>query len=127
MNNLFDKKHVFALVGASNTRSKYGNIVFRNLTESEYKVIPINSHEEMIEGIKAYKSIELVPEKIDLVIFVIPPEKVLDELLKIKDLGIMNVWFQLGSESEEAINFCEENKISCTHHACIMVQKPTDD
>jgi predicted CoA-binding protein len=36
-------------------------------------------------------------------------------------LNIRNVWFQPGSESEEAVDFCKKNNINYVAKACIMI------
>jgi uncharacterized protein len=114
-------KKNYAVVGASNNKEKYGYKVTKTLKELGLKVIPINPKEKEILELKVYSTLKKVKEKIDTVVFVVPPnvtEKILEE---VKEVGIENVWFQPGSESEKAINFCKKNKINETHNACIMV------
>ena len=39
------------------------------------------------------------------------------------ELGLERVWMQPGSESEEAIRFCQEKGIKVVHDACAMIRK----
>jgi uncharacterized protein len=122
MSLFVNKSELIALIGASNNKEKFGNKLFLNLLNKGFQVVPINPKESKIEGKKAFSSITLVPDKIGLVIFVVPPQIVVSELEKVKNLGIGRVWFQPGSESQEAIDFCEKNSIEYVSNACIMVE-----
>lgn len=119
---MIEKDDLIAIVGASNDSSKYGNIVMKDLLSKGYGVIPINNHEDFILGKKAYGSIKDVPDKIDAIIFVVPP-KVTETIIEdVKPLGVKKVWMQPGSESPRAIKFCEDNGIECIYNACVMMQ-----
>ncbi len=114
------------VVGASANPEKYGYKIVKNLKERGHNVIPINPKEKEILGLKVYSSVsEFVKQnpktQINWVDLVVPPEIALKIVEEIKSLGLTNVWFQPGSESDKAIKFCAENKINCTHHACMMV------
>jgi uncharacterized protein len=122
MSLFVNKSELIALIGASNNKEKFGNKLFLNLLNKGFQVVPINPKESKIEGKKAFSSITLVPDKSGLVIFVVPPQIVVSELEKVKNLGIGRVWFQPGSESQEAIDFCEKNSIEYVSNACIMVE-----
>lgn len=121
MMNFTDKS--YAIIGASNDTDKYGNKVFKDLQSAGYTVIPINPKQTEIEGVKAYKKVTEVPEKIDVAVLVVPPKVSLAVLPEIKEKGIKEVWFQPGSESDEAILYCTKNKIQATHNMCIMVMR----
>ena len=118
----FLSQEVFAIVGASRDRSKYGNKVYRDLREKGFKVYPVNPNTSEVEGDTCYPDIISLPQKPDVVNTVVPP-KVTEEIVKqCKVLGINRVWMQPGSESEEAIGFCEENGIKVVHSQCAMVR-----
>lgn len=123
VDQLLSKDYVYAIVGASNNQKKYGYKILKDLRDSGYDVIPINPHEKNILGLKVSKSILDVNQKIDVVIFVVPPE-ISNEILKqVKEKDISKVWFQPGSESKKAIGFCQKNKITYLANACIMLDK----
>ncbi|MFA6065138.1 MAG: CoA-binding protein [archaeon] len=114
------------VVGASNNPEKNGYKIVKNLKEKGHNVVPINPKEKELLGIKVYSSIsEFVKEnpkvEINWVDLVVPPEIAQKVIEEVKSLGLTNVWFQPGSESDSAIKFCRDNKINCTHHACMMV------
>ena len=120
---MLNKDFLYAVVGASNDKEKYGYKVFKDLLNAGYKVVPINPTEQEILGERVYPTLSDVKEKIDVVIFVTQPsvtEKVLEQ---VKILGIKNAWLQPGAQSDIAIAFCKNNWIECVHDACIMIQR----
>jgi hypothetical protein len=120
---LLDKRNVFAVVGASRDPEKYGHQVYKDLRSAGYEVYPVNPSAEQILGDKCYADIKRLPKIPDVVDFVVPPkvtEKILQTCI---ELGITKAWLQPGSESEEAIKFCEENGIEVVHGVCVMVQR----
>ncbi|EKD24828.1 MAG: hypothetical protein ACD_80C00147G0002 [uncultured bacterium (gcode 4)] len=120
---MIDKNFLYAIVGASNSKEKYGYKVFKDLLDAGYKVLPINPIEKEILGEKVFSTLSEVKEKIDVVVFVTQPvvtEKILEE---VKKIGIKNVWLQPGAQSDAAIAFCKKNNIGCIYDACIMIQR----
>jgi len=64
--------HVFAVVGATPKREKYGYKIFKSLKEAGYKVYAVNPNHEEIEGERCYASLSELPEKPDVVDIVVP-------------------------------------------------------
>jgi predicted CoA-binding protein len=94
---------VVAVIGASSDRSKFGNRAVRAFRQQGYTVIPINPHEDQIEGLKTYKSVLDVPGAIDMASFYVPPDvgqSVMDEVAK---KGVAEVWLNPGAESDRLI------------------------
>ncbi|MFA6256419.1 MAG: CoA-binding protein [Candidatus Absconditabacterales bacterium] len=120
---MINKDFLYAVVGASNNKKKYGYKVFKDLLDAGYKVLPINPTEKEILGEKVYTNLSDVKEKIDGAIFVTQPIVTQKVLKEVKTLGIKNVWLQPGSQSDAAIEFCKKNTIECVHDACIMIQR----
>ena len=109
---------VVAVIGASNDRSKFGNRAVRAYLRQGHTVIPINPHENEVEGIKAYKSVLDVPGTIDMASFYVPPdvgEQVMNEIAK---KGITEVWLNPGAESDRLIRHAQalhiEPVIACS-------------
>lgn len=113
-----------ALFGMSRDPEKFGNKVYKNLTAKGYKLFPIHPHpvQDEIEGIKCFKSIAELPEKVEGAIMVIPPPKTEKALVDIAKAGIKRVWMQPGAESEAGIKYCEENGIAVIYEECVMVR-----
>ncbi len=78
-----------AVVGASRDTNSIGNIIFRNIISNGYTgtVYPINPNADSVNGVKAYKSLEDLPEPIDLAVISIPAEHVIDAANQAADKG----------------------------------------
>ncbi len=123
VSSFVSKSNVYAVVGASNDPSKYGNKIYVDLKGAGYTVYPVNPKADEIAGDQAYRNLVILPVKPDVVNLVVPPavtEKVVEEC---KRLGIKKVWMQPGSESESAVAYCKDNGISVLHDICIMVER----
>ncbi len=123
MENIINKKYTYALIGASNNEEKYGHKVLKNLLDAGFTVLPVNLGGGEILKQTVYRSIEEIEQKIDVVIFVVPPT-VTEKLIKdVVQSNITKIWLQPGSENEKIIEFCEKNNIQCQHSACIMLEQ----
>ena len=92
-----------AVVGASNDRHKFGNKALRAFQAEGHTVIPINPHENEVEGLKAYKSVLDVPGTIDMASFYVPPEVGEQVIKEVARKGIAEVWLNPGAESDRLI------------------------
>lgn len=93
----------FAVVGASQDRSKYGNKVLRVYMQNKFDVVPINPTAAEVEGLAAYPDLASAPGEFDGVSIITPPkitERVVGDALA---RGIKNIWMQPGAESASAI------------------------
>ena len=98
-----------AVVGASRRRDAIGGIVFRNILAGEFKgaAYPINRTGEPVAGVRAYASIEDLPEVVDLAVVCLPAAHVLaaaESALKagIHGLCVISAGFaEIGEEGRE--------------------------
>jgi len=111
-----------AVIGASANKSKYGNIIVRDLKRKGYEVYPVNPNLDEVEGLKCYPSLENLPEDVELLIFVVPPRVGLQEAKKAVSLGFKRLWFQPGAESEEIANFLKGQEVEYSFYRCVMVE-----
>ena len=94
---------VVAVIGASNNRNKFGNRAVRAYLQQGYTVVPINPHEQAVEGLKTYASVLDVPGPIDMATFYVPPEIGEHVIEEVARKGIAEVWLNPGAESDELI------------------------
>ena len=119
----FINQRVWAVVGASLNPEKYGHRIFRDLRAAGYIVYGINPGGGEIESQRLYPALADLPEEPAVVDIVVPP-KVTEEIVRqCAELGLGRIWMQPGSESEEAIRFCQEKGIKVVHGACAMIRK----
>jgi len=116
---LLQKK--IAVLGVSRSGKKFGNSVMQDLQQKGYQTFAVNPYANEINGRPCYASLESLPEKMDGVVFVIPPEETEKQLPAVSKLGIRHVWLQQGSESKKAIDFCDKNNINYVAGECIFM------
>ncbi|MBD3362212.1 CoA-binding protein [Candidatus Dojkabacteria bacterium] len=120
-NQFLNKDNKIAIVGVSNDKDKWGRKIFDKLLEADYKVVPVNPKYKQIEESTCYSNLKEIPFIVDLVITVVPPEISFNVIRECKQLGIEMIWMQPGSESDEALDFCEKNNLECISNACFVV------
>ncbi len=119
----FVNLRVWAVVGASQDRSKFGNRVFRSLREAGYTVYAVNPKGGELEGAKVYSTLADLPQPPDVVDLVVPPPVTEQVVKEAHELGLSRIWMQPGAESQAAIVYCQEHGIQVVYDACAMVHK----
>ena len=69
-----------AVIGASTRRGSIGGELFRNILAGDFKgaAYPVNARGEPVAGVRAYSSLEEIPDPVDLAVIAVPGELVLD-------------------------------------------------
>jgi acetate---CoA ligase (ADP-forming) len=75
----FFEPRTVAVIGASRRRGSIGGELFRNILDADFAgaAYPVNSSGEPVAGVKAYASIEDIPDEVDLALICLPGEHVL--------------------------------------------------
>ena len=102
------KKEVWAVIGITDKTERFGYKIPKLLEEKNYKVYGVNPKLDELEGIKVYKNLSQVPEKIDVINMIVNPKFAKTYLEEAKELGIKSVFFQPGSYQEETIEYAKE-------------------
>ncbi|MBW2981543.1 CoA-binding protein [Candidatus Woesearchaeota archaeon] len=123
IDQFLDKKNIFAVIGVSRDKNKYGSKVYLDLKNAGYKTYPINPKIDKIFGDKCYSRLKDLPIKPDVVCTVVKPNITEEIVIDCKKLKIDKIWMQPGSESIKAIKFCRQNDIKVLHDICIMVKR----
>ena len=110
-----------AVVGVSRKKTKFGNAIYKELKQKGYKVFPVNPNMQSFEGDICYPDLLSLPEKVNAVVINVPPVQTEKVVKEAKEAGINKVWLQQGSQSEDAVKFCEENGIDCVSNECILM------
>jgi predicted CoA-binding protein len=117
----FMSQKKFAVVGATDDKNKFGYKIFMNLKNRGYELYPVNPKLHKLEGITCYGKLSDIPDKVDVVDFVVPPPVTENILKECRELGLNRIWLQPGSESKKAIKFCNENNMKVVHDLCVMI------
>ncbi len=74
----FMNQRNWALVGASENPTKYGNRMFSSLLKAGYVVYPVNPNATEIDGHKVYSTLREFPEVADIVV----PPNVTEQIVR---------------------------------------------
>ncbi len=111
-----------ALIGASANKSKYGNIILKDLTAKGYNIFPVHPALDNIDGIKVYKTPEEIKEEADLFVFVVSPSVGLGITKRLYEQGHRKFWYQPGAQSNEISEFLKKDPTAkFSTISCIMV------
>jgi predicted CoA-binding protein len=110
-----------AVVGVSRKKTKFGNAIYKELKQKGYNVFPINPNMQTFEGDSCYSDLLSLPEKVDAVVINVPPAQAEKVVREANQAGIKRVWLQQGSQSENAVKYCEKNGIDCVSNECILM------
>jgi predicted CoA-binding protein len=120
--NVFLSDGPYAVVGASKNRKKYGNKVLRCYLQHELKAYPVNPEETEIEGLQVYDTLSTLPEPVERISIITPPEvteRIVSEAIQ---AGVKHIWMQPGAESPLAVQQAEDASLSVIAGGpCILV------
>ncbi len=117
-----DRGNVIAVVGASKDPDKWGHRLYKYFKGYFKRVYPVNPNADVIDGDKAYSNLSDLPELPDVVDIVVPPEVARDVVREAIKVGVKRIWFQPGSEDEEAISLCLSSGMKVVWGLCLMTE-----
>ena len=109
-----------AVVGVSR-KSGFGRRLFAHLKGKGYRVFPVNTQADSIDGERCYRRLDELPEPVGGVVTVVPPaetEKIVEDCGR---LGIHRLWMQQGSESPAAVERCRARGIAAVAGECLIM------
>jgi uncharacterized protein len=113
----------YAVAGASNDRTRYGNKVLRAYLAHGYEAYPVHPKEKVVEGLAVSADLASLPAKVRGLSIITPSvvtERLVEEAAK---AGITRIWMQPGAESAEAIRRAGELGISVIAGGpCVLVE-----
>jgi uncharacterized protein len=117
---LLRKSSTIAVVGLSGKRSRPSYGVSEYMQQNGYRIIPVNPEEKEILGQKCYKSLEEIPEHVDIVNVFRRPEFVPDVVESAIKIGAPAVWLQEGVIHDDATARARDAGIFVVEDRCIL-------
>ena len=116
----FNTKEI-AISGVSRDPKKFGNHVFKDLIQKDYKIFPINPNTDKIDEEKCYSSILGLPDGINNLIILTPVHKVDESFQEAIKKGIKNIWIQQKVISKSIKDSAKNNNINLIWNKCIFM------
>lgn len=111
-----------AVIGLSANSGRPSHYVPAYMQQHGYRILPVNPTVDAVLGEKSFASLRDLPLKPDIVnVFRLPKHipAIVDEMLQ---LGLKNLWVQLGIVDLEAAAKAEAGGIHVVMDRCIMVE-----
>jgi predicted CoA-binding protein len=119
---VFLKASTFAVAGASQDRSEYGNKVFRALVASGRTVYPLNPTATEVEGYPAFASIDDLPVVPESLSIITQPHVTREVIHQAIAAGVKNVWMQPGAEESKGSQAARDAGLNVIDDgSCILV------
>ena len=118
---------VWAVIGATDNKEKFGHKIFKLLKKAGYKVFPVNPGIKSVMGETCYASLSDLPVKPDAVNFVVPPQVGEPIIAECSTLGIKNVWLQPGANGDNVVTAAKTAGLNVIHKSCILVEVRKQD
>ncbi|HYM66631.1 MAG TPA: CoA-binding protein [Patescibacteria group bacterium] len=118
---ILERARTIAVIGASRDPSKAGGSVPAGLQRRGFKIIPINPFATELFGERVYRSLDEVPEPVDVVDVFRPAADAPAIARQAVAAGAKAVWLQLGIRSEEARRITESAGLDYVEDECTAV------
>lgn len=115
------QEKVWAVIGATAKKDKFGYKIYKCLKEHGYKVYPVNPGVEAIDGEPCYKTLSDLPEVPAVVDFVVPEAVGLKAVEECKSLGVKTLWLQPGADKPSVVAKGKEAGLEVIE-ACVLVE-----
>jgi len=120
---IFQNTKTIAIIGLSPDPSKPSNQVASYLQKAGFRIIPVYPKEETILGEKVYRSLDEIPEGVDMVDMFRKPQ-VANELVEVikKRSDVKTLWLQLGIVNNEAAKKARELGLNVVQNKCTKIE-----
>jgi len=113
---------VVAVVGMSRDPRRPGSYVPRFLRRHGYEIIPVNPNAEKILGLKSYRSLLDIPEKVEIVEVFRRPEYTVEPAKQAVEIGAKVFWLQEGIYNPEAVEIARRGGLITVWNRCMMLE-----
>lgn len=114
-------KKVWAVVGATGNKEKFGCKIYKHLLKSGYEVYPVNPGLEEIDGAKCYAKLADLPVLPEVVNIVVPSKIALEVVKEAAEKGVKTVWLQPGSDKPAVVQAAKEAGMNVIE-ACVLTE-----
>ena len=123
MKQIFEDCKSIAIIGLSPDETKASHMVAKYLQAQGYKIIPVYPKVDTILGEKVYRSLEEIPEKVDMV-DMFRKASFADELVEVahKRGDVKYFWIQLGLVNDDAFKKATKFGMVAVQNKCTKIE-----
>ncbi len=117
----FVKGKRIAVLGASRTGKKFGNLVYTELKQRGYEAFLVHPEAQEIGGAPCAPSLAALAGQVDGVVISVTPRKAVEALREAAAAGIQNIWVQQGAQTPELMAVAKELGVNPVTGKCILM------
>ena len=123
LRGILQRVRTIAMVGASSNWNRPSFFVMKYLQGKGYRVIPVNPGlaGQTLLGETVYASLRDIPEHVDMVDVFRPPAEAASVARQAVACGATVLWFQLDTETDEAVRIATYAGLTVVTGHCLMV------
>lgn len=115
------EEKVWAVIGATPNKDKFGYKIYQKLKSKGYEVYAINPKYDDIDGDQCYSSVGELPKIPSCVDIVVPPKVTKQAIGDIEKAGIKNIWLQPGTYDDEIVELAKGKGLNVVYDNCVLV------
>ena len=119
LRRIYEETKTIAAVGTSSDPSKPGHEIPRYLQGQGYRIVPVTPKGGQLLGEQVYTSLEEIDVPVDAVDVFRPPDEAVDIAEGAVKLGAKVLWFQEGTDSEEAVTIARDAGLTVVTGRCM--------
>ncbi len=124
----FLKHKRLAMVGVSRDPRDFSRVVFRELLQRQYDVVPVNPAATSIEDRTCYALLQEIQPPVEAALILTPPEVTEDVVHECVAAGVKSIWLHravgAGAVSQNALSYCKEHHIEVVAGYCPLMFLP---
>jgi predicted CoA-binding protein len=120
LGKFINRDFIYAIVGATNNQEKYGYRVLVDLKNKGFNVVPVNPKYREVAGLPCYPALISLEERPDVVVLILGAENAKKIVQNCIDSSLTKLWFQPGSEYDEAVALANSAGLDIVTGKCIM-------
>lgn len=124
----FLKHKRLAMVGVSRDPRDFSRVVFRELLQRQYDVVPVNPAATSIEDRTCYALLQEIQPPVEAALILTPPEVTEDVVHECVAAGVKSIWLHravgVGAVSQNALSYCKEHHIEVVAGYCPLMFLP---
>lgn len=116
------RPRTLAVVGLSDDPTRPSHSVSAYMQRHGYRIVPVNPAVASVLGERSYPSLKDLPERPDVVNVFRLPKYIPGIVEEMVELGLQNLWVQLGIRNEPAAIAAEDAGICVVMDRCILIE-----
>ena len=113
--------NTIAIAGVSRNPKKFGYMVYNEMKQKGFNVVPMNPNIDSIDGEKCYSGLNALPLSPDALIVLTPKSETDSIVQQSIERGIRNIWIQQGTETKQTLDMISSAEGNFIMGKCIFM------